>query len=130
MSPFFDTNILVYAFSTDPRRAQAQQVLASGGTISAQVLNEFTNVLRKRRKQHWSAIEAAVLLLRSRFDAIRPLTAETHASAIAVARDHGMSFYDSLIIASALDAACDTLVTEHMQHGRTIGRLTIRNPFL
>jgi predicted nucleic acid-binding protein len=50
---FFDTNILVYAFSTDPRRDRAVEVITLGGDINAQVLNEFTNVLHKKQKMAW-----------------------------------------------------------------------------
>ena len=48
MKPFLDTNILVYAaLSDDPRRPTAERLLAAGGTISVQVLNEFANVARE-----------------------------------------------------------------------------------
>lgn len=67
MSAFFDSNILVYAYSTDARRQRALTTIAGGGAISAQVLNEFTNVLRKKQKQDWLVIEAAVQSLRFRF---------------------------------------------------------------
>lgn len=130
MTAFFDSNIVIYAFSTDERRERAIAVLAPGGTISAQVLNEFTHVLRKKQKQAWPVIEAAVLSLRSQFPDIRPLTAETHTGAVALARVHGFAFYDALIVAAAIEAGCDTLYSEDMQHGRAIGDLTICNPFI
>ncbi len=130
MSAFFDTNILVYAYSTDPKRTRAQATVAEGGVISAQVLNEFTNVLRTKQKQEWPVIEAAIRSVRFQFDDIVPLTADTHASAVALARAHGFSFYDALIAAAAIEAGCDTLYSEDLQHGRAIGGLTIRNPFL
>ena len=60
MSAFFDSNILIYAYSTDVRRDRALAAIADGGIISAQVLNEFTNVLRKKQKQDWPVIEAAL----------------------------------------------------------------------
>ena len=129
MSPFFDSNILIYAFSTDRRRRRAIEVLAGGGAISAQVLNEFTNVLRNKQKQDWPVIELAVATIRRQFPKITPLSAETHAAAIAIARDHGFSFYDALIVAAALKAGCDMLFSEDMQDGRVVGGLTIRNPF-
>ncbi len=47
-----------------------------------------------------------------------------------MARDHGFPIYDALIVAAALEARCDTLYSEDMQHGRQIGGLTIVNPFL
>jgi predicted nucleic acid-binding protein len=130
VSAFFDSNILIYAYSTDTRRHRALSTIAGGGVISAQVLNEFTNVLRKRQKQDWPAIEAAVQSLRFRFPDIVPLTSDTHAAALALARDHTFAFYDALIVAAAIEAGCDVLYSEDLQHGRSIGELAIVNPFL
>jgi predicted nucleic acid-binding protein len=130
VSAFFDSNILVYAFSTDARRQSALTTIAGGGIISTQVLNEFTNVLRKKQRQDWNVIEAAVQSIRFRFPDIAPLTADTHAAALALARDDGFAFYDALIVAAAIEAGCDTLYSEDMQHGRSVGGLTIVNPFI
>ena len=130
MSAFFDSNILIYAFSTDVRRDRALAAIAGGGVISAQVLNEFTNVLRNKQKLDWPVIEAALHSLRFRFPDIVPLTADIHAAAVAVAREHGLAFYDALIVAAAAEAGCDILYSEDMQHGRAIADLTIRNPFI
>ena len=129
MSRFFDTNILVYAFLDIDKRGRALDVLSEGGFISAQVLNEFTNVAHKKRRRSWPEIEAALAVIRQRFPVIVPITAETHASAMALARSHSFAFYDALIFAAALEAGCDMLLTEDMQHGRVIDGLTIRNPF-
>jgi predicted nucleic acid-binding protein len=130
VSAFFDSNILIYAFSTDARRERALAAIGGGGVISVQVLNEFTNVLRKKQKQEWPVIEAALHTLRFRFPEIMPLTADTHAAALGFAREHGLAFYDALIVAAATEAGCDTLYSEDMQHGRAIAGLTIRNPFV
>ena len=130
MSAFFDSNILIYAFSTDVRRDRALAAIAGGGVISAQVLNEVTNVLRKKQKQDWPVIEAALRSVRFRFPDIMPLTADTHAAALGLAREHGVAFYDALIIASAIEAGCDTLYSEDFQHGRRFGDCLIVNPFL
>ena len=130
MSAFFDSNILIYAFSTDARRDRALATVADGGVISVQVLNEFTNVLRKKQKQDWPVIEAALNSVRFRFPDIMPLTADTHGAALGLAREHGLAFYDALIVAAAVEAGCNTLYSEDMQHGRAIGALTIRDPFI
>jgi len=130
VSAFFDSNILVYAFSTDTRRERALTTIAGGGVISAQVLNEFTNVLRKKQRQDWPVIEAAVQSIRFRFPDVAPLTADTHAAALALAREHTLAFYDALIVAAAIEAGCDILYSEDMQHGRSIDGLTIVDPFL
>jgi predicted nucleic acid-binding protein len=130
VSPFFDSNVLVYAYSTDPRRDRALKTIADGGVVSVQVLNEFTNVLRRKQMQDWPVIEAALSSIFFRFPDVRPLTAATHTAALALARDHHLQFYDALIVAAALEAGCDTLFTEDMQHGRKFGSLDIVNPFL
>jgi predicted nucleic acid-binding protein len=127
---FLDTNVVVYATSNDPRCERAQALIAAGGTTSVQVLNELVNVLRKKLKRDWGAIEKAVSDFRNVLDPVLPLTPETHDAAIALAREHSLSFYDALIVASALEANCEVLFTEDMQHGRTIGTLTVRNPFI
>jgi predicted nucleic acid-binding protein len=126
----FDTNVLVYAFANnDAKRERAQQTLAIGGVISVQVLNEFVNVLRRKQRQEWSRIEAALVVVEKWFGSIRPLTLDTHRSAFVLARDDGIGIYDALIVAAALEGGCDTLFSEDMQHGRSFGGLTIVNPF-
>lgn len=129
MTPFFDTNILVYAFLDIEKRKVALELIGDGGIISAQVLNEFTNVARRLRQRAWPEIELAVAVIRDHFPDVVPLTADTHKNALALARDHGLAFYDALIVAAAIEAGCDMLWSEDMQHGRVIDGLTIRNPF-
>jgi predicted nucleic acid-binding protein len=130
VTPFFDTNILVYAFLDIDRRERALDLIASGGVISAQVLNEFTNVARRKRQRDWAEIERAVSVIRARFPDVMPLTAGTHAAALGLARDHDFAFYDALVVASAIEGGCDILYSEDMQHGRSVGGLVIVNPFL
>lgn len=129
MKRFFDTNILVYAASDDPKRAIADHVLRNGGVISAQVLNEYVNVARKKLRKDWLEVERSILRFRLAFDQILPVTADLNAAALTLARGHSVAFYDALIVAAALEAGCDTLFSEDMQHGRTFGGLTICNPF-
>ena len=130
MSQFFDTNILVYAFLDATKRERALEVLSEGGLISIQVLNEFTNVALKKRKRSWPEIETAVGVIRARFPKVILLTVEIHAAAVVLAREHGLSIYDALIVAAALEAGCDTLFSEDMQHQRAFGGMRIVNPFL
>jgi predicted nucleic acid-binding protein len=128
---FLDTNIIVYAFSSnDPRSEKAETLLVAGGVISVQVLNEFVNVSRRKNRRDWSEIEDALSVLKTLLDPPQPLTVEVHEAAIGVARDYGFHFYDSLIVAAALRAGCSILYSEDLHHGQTIERLTIRNPFV
>jgi predicted nucleic acid-binding protein len=128
---FLDTNVLIYAvLSDDPRCPTAERLLAAGGAISVQVLNEFANVARGKLKWPWRDIEAMLALVRSRSGRVRDISLSTHEAALALARDHSLAFYDALIVAAALEAGCDTLFTEDMQHSRKFGGLIIVNPFL
>lgn len=129
MTAFFDTNVLVYAQGPGAKGDTARQVLMDGGVISVQVLNEFANVLRRKFRLDWKIVVAAVADVRELFESIRPVDIETHEAAMALAEAHGFSFYDSLIVASALQAGCETLMTEDLQAGRRIGSLVIVNPF-
>jgi len=128
--PFFDTNIVVYAFSAgDSRSDQAENLLAVGGIISVQVLNEFVNVSCHKQRRDWDQIQKALRVLETLLDPPLPLTAELHQAAIIVARDYHYRFYDSLIIAAALSAKCPLLYSEDLRHGQEIEGLRIQNPF-
>jgi predicted nucleic acid-binding protein len=130
LTAFFDTNVLVYSVTADPRKSAADRILARGGFVSAQVLNEFANVARNKLRKDSTDIEYAIALFCRAVDDVVHLTRETNASALRLARDQGFSFYDALIVAAAQEAGCDTLYSEDMQHGRAIGGLIICNPFL
>ena len=127
---FLDTNILIYAFAAgEPRSARAEALLAEGGVIGVQVLNEFTSVTRRKLGWQWKEVEAALAVIEELLGQARPLTAAIHAHAVALARDHELSFYDALIVAAAAEAGCRSLMSEDMQHGQKFGALTIENPF-
>ncbi|MCK1392087.1 PIN domain-containing protein [Bradyrhizobium sp. 1] len=130
MKAFFDSNILIYTATSDPRKQQATACLSDGGYASVQVLNEFVHVARRKLRKDWPVIELALVQFRVSLIDIVPITLNTHASAVALARSHNFSFYDALIVAAAIEAGCDTLYSEDMQHGRSIDGLTIINPFL
>ena len=130
MRAFFDTNILIYAQEAGPKGETARALMTEGGIVSVQVLNEFVNVLRKKHRRSWAQIEQALGDVDDALDEAVPLTFETHAVGVALARDHGLSIYDAMIVAAALEAGCDTLFSEDMQHQRTFGDMRIVNPFL
>lgn len=130
MSAFFDTNILVYAQETGSKAERARALFAIGGKLSVQVLNEFTSVARRKQGKDWREIGEAVADALAVLDPPQAITLDLHTAARALAERHSLSFYDALIVAAAIEAGCDTLYTEDMQHGRAIGGLTICNPFL
>lgn len=129
MSAFFDTNILVYAQQADGKADRARALFAGGGKLSVQVLNEFTAVSRRKQRRDWHEIAEAISDVLTMVDPPLALTLDLHAAARALAEDHRLSFYDALIVASAIEAGCDILYSEDMQHGRIIGGLAIVNPF-
>ena len=127
---FFDTNVLVYLASGDVAKAdRAEATLAKGGSISVQVLNELANVARRKMQMSWDETHAFLNMLRGLLT-VHPLTVETHETGLRLAERYGLSIYDSMIAASALDAGCDTLWSEDMQHGMKLDEdLRIANPF-
>lgn len=128
---FFDTNIVLYAFRRDDTRGQvAEALLAAGGALSVQVLNEFVAVARRKLDKSWDEIRSALDILRVFCPEPVPLMIETHERAVHIAQRYGYSIFDSLIIAAALHSGANTLYSEDMQDGQTIDGLTIRNPFL
>jgi predicted nucleic acid-binding protein len=128
---FIDTNILIYAFSEDePRAGVAETLLATGGSMSVQVLNEFIHVSRRKLNLEWPEIEERLVVIKALATELVPISITLHERAVELARDHNFSFYDALIIAAALSTGCTHLMTEDMQHGRVIGDLIINNPFL
>jgi predicted nucleic acid-binding protein len=128
---FFDSNVLIYAMvSGDSRRERAQQLIANGGTISVQVLNEFVAIARRKMRMPWEEVIEAVEAIRILFPSPVAITLEAHERALKIAQQYGFSIYDALIASSALEGRCSTLYSEDLQDGQIVeGRLTIRNPF-
>jgi predicted nucleic acid-binding protein len=128
---FLDTNVLIYAFAAGDRRsARAESLMAEGGVIGVQVLNEFTSVVRRKLSWDWPQVEAALAVIAELMGPARPLTTAIHAHALNLARGNALSFYDALIVAAAADAGCDVLFTEDLQQGQKFGGVTVHNPFL
>ncbi|MDB5969316.1 MAG: PilT protein domain protein [Hydrocarboniphaga sp.] len=135
---FFDTNVLVYLFDArDARRSEiADALLASAqrdrtGIISFQVVQETLSVLTRKLKPTFSADQARQAL----DQVLLPLwtihpTPALYQRALDVQGRYGFAFYDSLIVAAALEGGCTRLLSEDLQHGQQIDSLTIENPFL
>lgn len=128
---FFDTNVLVYLASGDAAKAdRAETLVAKGGAISIQVLNELANVARRKMRLSWPETGALLGTLRALLT-VHPLTIETHQRGLALAERYGLSLYDAMIAAAALEAGCDTLWSEDLQHRMVLEkRLRVANPFL
>ncbi len=130
MKRFLDTNILVYAQTTDARKDRAINLIAEGGVISVQVLNELTNVLRRKLLRDWPETLQVLADIRTLLDPPLPITLADHDAALVITREHGLSISDAMIVAVASNSGCEQLMTEDLQHGRKFGPLTVVNPFV
>jgi len=134
---FIDSNVFVYLVDeTNAAKHAAARALVDDaltrdtGVVSFQVVQETLNVLTSKLKVIARA-EDAVDFMRHTLQPmwrVQP-SAELYAGAIDVQERHGFGFYDSLIVAAALQAGCKRLLSEDLQHGQRIGKLRIENPF-
>ena len=127
---FFDSNVLLYFASGDPVKAdRVEALIAEGGTISVQVLNEMALVMRRKFRYDWPRVAAALAGVRHALEVV-PIDLATHVRGLALAERYGFHIYDAMIAAAAIDAGCDTLWSEDMHEGLLVDdRLRVRNPF-
>ena len=127
---FLDSNIVLYLASEDLLKAdRAQELVAEGGTISVQVLNEIANISRRKMGLSWAETRNFLLMIRGLLK-VEPVTIEIHDVGISLAERYQLSVYDSMIVSAALSAECHTLLSEDLQDGLLInGRLRVLNPF-
>lgn len=130
---FLDTNLLIYAHTNVdiPKQRKIHLIITNEQTvISTQVLKEAANVLHKKFKLGWQDIKIVLQELQEN-NTLHVNSPNTIERAIQLADRYRFSFYDSLILASALEAGCSFLYSEDMQNGQTIEEvLIIKNPFL
>ncbi len=127
---FLDSNVLVYAFTTDPRAVTARTLLERGAVISVQGLNEFANVARRKLGRTWAEVRDALDAIRAVCGTIVPLDIDTHSDALRIAERYGYGIFDALMISAAVRADCKVLWSEDMHDGQVIDkRLRIANPF-
>ncbi|HEU0187190.1 MAG TPA: PIN domain-containing protein [Gallionellaceae bacterium] len=130
MSVFLDSNIVLYALGDDEaKRTVATALLAQRPLVSTQVINECSHVLRRKLQLSPAQVREKMERLLDVVQIADVGLAETR-MAWEVAHRYGFSHYDSLIIAAALSAGCETLYTEDMQSSQVINeRLKLLNPF-
>ena len=94
---FFDTNVLIYAVGkNDPRASRAEALLASGGVVSVQSLNEFVSVARRKLGMSWKEVKELLDIICILCPDPVPISLDTHRGAVAIAEKYGYSIYDSL----------------------------------
>ena len=132
---FLDTNILVYMLdeTDDSKRGRAEELVRTSiedgtGCISYQVVQETLNVATRRlgfsARDSWTLLATVLEPLWT----VQPSTAMFE-SGLALRDRYGFSFYDSMIVAGAIQSGCVRLYSEDLQHGQRIQSLTVENPF-
>ena len=135
---FLDTNIFAYSFDSNAsaKQERARDLIVQGiksrkAVVSYQVVQEFFNVALRKFSRPMNVAEAEQYL-RTVF---QPLLAVQSSStlfshALSLQDKHHLSWYDSLIVAAAMESQCTILYSEDMHDGHRLGELQIKNPFL
>jgi predicted nucleic acid-binding protein len=135
---FLDTNVLVYSIDlTSPlKRGRARNLVTDGttsklGVISYQVVQEFVNVALGKFRSVVVRTDLEEFLRGVLFPMMAvPSSPWLFLDALRLQEGNQLSWYDSLIIAAAIQGRCRILYSEDLQHGRRFGDLVVQNPFL
>lgn len=130
---FLDTNLWIYFYdhTTPTKGDQVATLIAenySNIVISTQILGEIYHVLTRKKLQPANQITAIMQELMENFQPIAIDVAQVR-KAIALQAMTQYSYWDSLVVATAITAGCLTLYSEDLQHQRRLEHLTILNPF-
>ena len=129
--PSLDTNILIYAFGKqeDARKQVAIEIISKCNIISLQVVNETIYVLQRKFKFPNPELEKVANFIKQNF-VVSDLNIQTLDQTLKIAETYGFSFWDSMMVAAALNNHCSILYSEDLHHNQIIeGRLKIVNPF-
>ena len=140
---FVDTNIFVYAYTNNSveKHEAAKRILQTSDDhyiISTQVLNEFYVTLSKYKVEHDKITTTVSEIIKS--CEVQPVKLETVNIALAVKKRYDFSYWDSLILAAALENSCSSVYSEDMSDGQFIygnafeslniaNNVLIQNPF-
>lgn len=127
-----DSNILIYAFAdnNDFRKSIAKDIIAKCNIISIQAVNETSYILLKKFKLPKEQLEQVIQFMKNQF-IISNLTINILDQTITLCKKYNFSFWDSMMIAAALDNHCSIIYTEDLSHDQLIeNRLRIVNPFI
>jgi len=135
---FLDTNIFVYSLDpVDPRKARiAEELVTRGvgsrlGVVSYQVVQEFMNVSLLQFRATMTVTELELYFFKVLLPMMTiPSSSGLFLEALRLQKAGQIAWYDSLIVAAAIQGRCELLYSEDMQHGRRFGDLVIQNPFL
>jgi predicted nucleic acid-binding protein len=132
---FIDSNVLIYANDKDEVEKQRVAIKAldelwttDSGVLSVQVLQEFYSVVTRKLKPRVSrALAQEVVQLYSQW--CGETTAREIQDAFRIESTAQISFWDALIVASALQSGANRILSDDLNHGQTIAGIAIVNPF-
>ncbi|MFP4031757.1 MAG: PIN domain-containing protein [Desulfococcaceae bacterium] len=137
MRSFFDTNVLVYLFDTDaPEKQEKSRILLENESqsgrlvISTQVLQEFYVTATRKLAEPLSAKEGEETIRHLSTFPVIQIEVEHILGAVQRSQALGFSFWDALIVETALSSGSTVLYTEDLQHGQMIEGLKIANQFV
>lgn len=134
---FIDTNIFVYSFDNRSpwKKARAQELIRSAlengdGVISTRVVQEFLNVATRKFVTPMEKDDSKnyLRIILNPLCQIYP-SIDLYELGLELQAEVGFSFYDSLILAAAIEAGCESVVTEDLQDGQNVRGVMIKNPF-
>ena len=130
---FIDTNVLVYLFDTDApaKQAAAREIIAAGRLVlSTQVLSEFYVTVTRKLARPLDSANASRAVADLCALPVRDVTPSLVQSAIRRCTTDRLSYWDALVVETALEAGATLLLTEDLQQGQAFGALRVHNPFL
>lgn len=134
MRNFLDTNILIYADACDELKKQEQaieiireNIINKSGVISTQVLKEFANVALRKLGLSPEIVKHRIEFFLN-FEIIE-ISPEIIMQAIDLSSNRKVSFYDALIIETAIISSCETILSEDLQSGAIFNAVRVVNPF-
>lgn len=130
---FIDSNLWIYLYSNDIKGTTVKSLVDKHFkhiVISTQILGEIFNVLTKKKIKDKLQAREIICDLKETFY-IAAVYPDSIDSAINISIRYGYSYWDSLVISSAIENKCTRLYSEDMQHGQIVdGTVTITNPFM
>jgi predicted nucleic acid-binding protein len=127
---FLDTNIIIYSIGNIiPKKKVSVDLIGNNAVISTQIITESANVMHRKLKYGYSDIRAITEKFVQEMN-LSIITHHTINNAFNISERYGYSYYDSQVIASALESDSPVLYSEDLQHNQIIEhRLRIINPF-
>jgi len=133
---FVDTNVFVYAYSDDDilKHKTAKKLLQNDLAedfviVSTQILNEFYSVMSKSKSSHQEIANHLKEIAKQTY--VKSVTIESIELCLKIKEKYHFSWWDSLVLTSALENECSVLYSEDLQNGQIIeSSLKIINPFV